>query len=193
MDRRDGPRRKAGGDGGENGRSPAPLPKDSDTPKHRATQPFKGAAIRTRGHMGKGAQNKHMPGQPGAWSLMQKLDTAQLHSARNAHTRTGCQAMPYTRTRAGKVLSTHGAEGSSPESRKRSCGPIAYDISLRSGWNFYLRRHRRQYKLQHHWFLGTLGIHSAVPRPHALVNFQLDCILRACGPVLTVPARVAAP
>lgn len=160
MDRRDGPRRKAGGDGGENGRSPAPLPKDSDTPKHRA-------AIRTRGRMGKGAQNKHTPGHPGAWSLMQKLDAAQLHSARNAHTHTGCQAMPYARTRAGEVLSTHGAAGSSPESRKRSCGPIAYDISLRSGWHFYSRRHRRQYKLQHHWFLGTLGIHSAVRRPHS--------------------------
>ena len=125
MDRRDGPGRKAGGDGGKNGRSPDPLPKDSETRKHRAKRPFKRAAIRTRGHMCKGAQNKHMPGHPGAWSPMQKLDTAQLCSAHKAHTHTGCQAMPYTRTRASKVLSTHGAEGSSPELGKRSCGPIA--------------------------------------------------------------------
>lgn len=75
-----------------------PLCQKTQTPKHRATQPFKRAAMRTRGHMCKGAQNKHTPGHPGAWSLMQKLDTAQLPSAHNAHTHTGRQAMPYTRT-----------------------------------------------------------------------------------------------
>ena len=78
---------------------------------------------------------------------MQKLDTAQLHIAHKActcacerarththtHTHTGCQAMPYTGTRVSKVLSTYGAEGSSPGLGQRLGAPIALDVSEEVG------------------------------------------------------------
>ena len=72
---------------------------------------------------------------------MQKLDTAQPHTAHKAHARThthththrGYQAMPYTGTRVSKVLSTYGAEGSSPESGQRLSVPIALDVSEEVG------------------------------------------------------------
>jgi len=41
--------------------------------------------------------------------------------------------MPYTGTRVSKVLSTYGAEGSSPEPGQRLGAPIALDVSEEVG------------------------------------------------------------